>query len=277
MKKIIVREPWKMPIEVRLTYGKLLGLMILAQHRPEAAAMEEFYRALKKMEMKDKDRQVIFEYMMDPDQPVDDLTQVIMKVQDDQERNILRFSLLEDLYRIMRADFYEDEDEKKYFDSVMSRLKIEPHHLKLVIETYEKEDLYLPGTEMEPVSNRIIRYSFGLAVGIATAGLYVHIVRNKKGKNKSVENFAGITTGLAAFQATQYLMGLKGCRRRWIKKKLLKEKLRQEQQMMKDIKKDVRMIRQLIKKKSSQFTESFSWQDVIILLEKTLAYLEKQQ
>ncbi len=275
MERTMVREPKRMPAEIRLTYGKLLGLMILAQHRPEAVAMQEFYRALRKIEMKEKDRQVIFEYMMDPDQSASELIEIIMTVKDDQERNLLRFSLLEDLYRIMKADFYEDKDEKYYFDEVVSKLGIQPQHLQFVVDTYEKEDLYVPGMEKESTSDTLIRYMAGLTVGIITAGIIRKSTWKKKSENSAIEIIAVLSSSFVAFQTTQHLMKLKGTKGRWIRKKLLKEKLKQEQQLIKDIKKDHRMIRQIIKKKSSQFMATFSWQDVLTLLEKTLAYLEK--
>lgn len=271
----MVREPKNMPAEIRLTYGKLLGLMILAQQRPEAIAMQEFYRALRKIEMKDKDRQVIFEYMMDPDESASSLIQVMMSIKEEQERNLLRFSLLEDLYRIMKADFYEDKEEKSYFDEVVSALEIQPQHLQTVKDTYEKEDLYVPGMKKETSVELLIRYTTGISIGVMTAGIIRKSIQKQKNKNSGIEILTILSSSIAAFQTTQCLMQLKGRKSRWVRKKLLKEKIKQEQQLVKDIKKDHRMIRQIIKKKSSQFMPTFSWEDVLVLLEKTLAYLEK--
>ncbi|SDY44008.1 TerB family tellurite resistance protein [Tindallia californiensis] len=275
VKETKVREPRKMPVENRLAYGKLLGLMILSQNKPEAMTMKEFYRALKSIALKDRDRQVIFEYMMDPDESATSLTQQMMKHLNDQEENLIRFSLLEDLYRVMKADYYEDEGEKNFFNEVIHHLEIKERHIEQVRQTYERDNLYLPENVKPSISRMAMNQIASISAGLATAGIVFYVTNTKRKKQSPIEKAATVSTALVVYKTVESLANYKANHQLRMQKKLKKENSILLIELEKDIAKDIRMIKQIIRKKSSQFSETFTWQDVLVLLEKTKAYLEK--
>ncbi|SFI14215.1 hypothetical protein SAMN05192551_10719 [Tindallia magadiensis] len=270
-----VREPRKMPIENRLAYGKLLGLMILSQNKPEAMTMQEFYRALRSIALKDRDRQVIFEYMMAPDESAASLTQQMMKDLNDEEGNLIRFSLLEDLYRVMKADYYEDEGEKNFFNEVVHHLGIKEHHIEQVRQTYERDNLYLPGSIKPSISKMAMSQLVSISAGLATAGIIYYGTNTRRKKQSPIEKVATVSTALVVYKAVESLVNYKENHQLRMQKKLRKENNKLLIELEKDITKDIRMIKQITRKKPSQFSETFTWQDVLVLLEKTKAYLEK--
>jgi uncharacterized tellurite resistance protein B-like protein len=159
------REPADMPQQLRLAYAKALGLLFLAERQHESTKMMELYRAMNTLQLTDRDRKAVIEFIMSPDTSAESLCQMVMETTDIQEKNLLRFSMLEDLYRLMMADHYISEEEAAVFNRMTELLQIQEEHVELVKNLYEQEDLYVPEPETATLTDQMTKQMVALASG----------------------------------------------------------------------------------------------------------------
>ena len=286
------REPADMPQQSRLAYAKILSLLFLAERQHESTKMMELYRAMNTLKLKDRDRQAVIEFILSPDASADALCQVIMETSDAQEKNLLRFSILEDMYRMMMADHYISEEEAELFNRMTTLLQIEADHIDLVKNLYEQEDLYVPDSEAPTLSSHLTKQVIAVTSGVAVPLVMIAASGEKgltpqgvllglralspgSGRKKSVIPGLILTIAAGAFiwQTAHWLVHLPEWRRKWIIGRLQKMRTKQFVQIEKDIEKDLRMINQTITKRSKEFQDSASWQQLSDLMKKTWGHV----
>ncbi|SMP41377.1 hypothetical protein [Anoxynatronum buryatiense] len=290
MKKKQHREPGAMPQEIRMAYGKLLGLMLLAEPRPESAQIVAFYRALSGINLKDRDRHAVLEFIISPDTSGEELCRLILDTPDEQEHNLLRFTLLEDLYRIMMADHYEGDEETAFFMRVARWLSIRQEHVEQVRRSIEETAGYLPADEKPALGNRVMHQAVAGTAGLAVPLLMVaeaghsgltprgiisglHALSPGKSRRRSIIPGLLITlaAGAATWQSSRWLFQLPQWRRNRMAARIFKIECKQLRQIEKDLQKDEQLARRMIKRQSREFQDSDTWQELAALLLKSRA------
>jgi uncharacterized damage-inducible protein DinB len=109
--------------------------------------------------------------------------------------------------------------------------------------------------------------------GLTPMGVFLGLKALSPGSGRKKSVIPGlvltIAAGAFAWQTTTWLLHLPDWRRKWIIGRLRKVRKKQYVQIEKDIGKDLRMINQTIKKRSKEFQESSSWQQLSDLMKKT--------
>lgn len=290
MKKNQHREPGQMPQEIRLAYGKLLGLMLLAEPRPESAQMVTLYRALKGINLSDRDRHAVLEFIIAPDATGEELCRLILDISDQQEGNLLRFSLLEDLYRMMIADHYEGDEEMDYFVSAARWLSIRQDHVDQVRKSVQEAWGYLPAASKPAAGHRIMHQAVAGTAGLAVPLLMVAeaggdgltprgVVSGLKALSPGKKHHRSVVPGLlvtlavgaAAWQCSRWLFQFPQWRRNRMTTHIMKNEIKQLRQIEKDLQKDEQLARRIIKRQSNAFQDSEVWQELAVLLRKSRA------
>jgi uncharacterized tellurite resistance protein B-like protein len=284
------REPGKMPQEIRLAYAKILSLMLTATPHPESAVVVAFYRAMQELNLKERDRRAVLEFMLSPDAEAGTLCSILMEAQGEEERNLLRFTLLEDLYGMLMADHYEGDEETAFLIRMAKKLAIRQEHIDQVRLMYESENAYLPAMPQRTLGHKVFRQTLAGVVGLwvplgMVAGSGKHGLSPKEissglralspghERNRSILPGLLITlaAGAAAWQTARWLFSLPDRRREWMLHRLRKAAVNQLQQVEKDMVKDAQMLQRQIGKRAKDFLETDSWQELLALLRRSQA------
>ena len=289
------REPGAMPQDIRLAYGKILSLMLLSEPYSGINGMVEFYRALHELNLKERDRRAVLEFMIAPDTDGETLCRLLMAIEDPEERNLVRFTLLEDLYRMMMADHYEGDQEVAFLILTAGHLAVRQEHVDQVRVMYENGGIYPTLQEGESPERRILRNlaagTAGVAVpllmvsktghpGLKPAGVVTGLMNLNPGKKRPSSLMPGliitVATGALAWQSIQWLLRLPEWRRRWMVNRLRRSGKKQLMHMEKQLDKDIQMIRRLMNRDDSAFMESDSRPMMLELLRRTRAMVQAE-
>ena len=284
------REPGKMPQEIRLAYAKILSLMLTATPHPESSVVVAFYRAMQELNLKERDRRAVLEFMLSPDAEAGTLSSILMEAKGEEERNLLRFTLLEDLYGMLMADHYEGDEETAFLIRMAKKLAIRQEHIDQVRLMYESESAYLPEMPSRSLGHKVFRQTLAGVVGLwvplgMVAGSGEHGLSPKeitsglralspgRGRNRSILPGLLLTlaAGAAAWQTARWLLHLPDRRREWMLRRLRKAAVSQLQQVEKDMVKDAQMLQRQIGKRAKDFLETDSWQELLELLRRSQA------
>ena len=129
----------EMPWETKLNYCKILSLMVTIDGQVEQLKMVELYRLIAKVMLGDSKRPKLLEFIFEPKIELEDLWEKILEGLNNQEKNILRFSIIKDLLIIMRADYYEALEEIKFLEKTKEMLHISEEHMKFFEEEYQND------------------------------------------------------------------------------------------------------------------------------------------
>jgi uncharacterized tellurite resistance protein B-like protein len=284
------REPGKMPQEIRLAYAKILSLMLTATPHPESAVVVYFYRAMQELNLKERDRRAVLEFMLSPDAEAGNLCSILMEAKGEEERNLLRFTLLEDLYGMLMADHYEGDEEAAFLVRMAKKLAIRQEHLDQVRLMHASESTYLPEMPVHSLSSRLLRQTLagvagvwvplGLLAGSGERGLKpkelisgLRALSPGQKRHRSILPGLLITlaTGAAAWQTARWLFYLPERRREWMLHRLRKAAVSQLLQAEKDMMKDAQILQRQIGKRAKDFLETDSWQELLELLRRSQA------
>ena len=282
-----------MPQEIRLAYAKLLCLMLISEPQPGPVGLVELYHGMQGLQLKEKDRQVVLEFMLSPDADYRELCSHLLDLAGLEERNLIRFMLLDDLYRMMMSDHYESDREVAFFEHVANALDIRQEHLDLVRKTYSEKGIYLPPSKTDPfvrkAARQLIAGTAGIVVplvlvaAIGEPGLSSHGITSglrglSPGYGKRRSFLPGLViilaVGTGVRQATHKILRLSERRRSWMVKRLLKYRRKQLTQVGKYMTQDTRLVEKIIKSRASDFQGTDHWQELHELLLKGTALVE---
>lgn len=282
------RTPREMPQEIRLAYGKIAGLMLMATPYPEASVVVVFYRALLELALKEKERRAVLEFVLSPDSDLACLCHQLMSVASEEERNLLRFSLVEDVYHMMMADHTEAEEETFLFNQVLEHLSIEEEHLERVRQMYGNDSAYLPEKPPEILRCKIARQTaaglVGLGVpvamvavsgedGLSPRGIASGLKALSPGKKHPKSLVPGLLLTLAAggmaWRTAKWVLHYPDMKRQWMLRRLNKSETKRLRLIVKNLDHDVRSLHKQIEERTAAFAETNTWITLVNLLKRS--------
>lgn len=282
------REPGDMPQEIRLAYAKILSLMLTSEPHPESTAVVAFYQAIQALKLKERDRRAVLEFMLSPDTDTAMLCRILMETEREEERNLLRFSLLEDLYWLLMADHYEGDKEAAFLIKTAKQLAIRQEHIDQVRLMYKSEHPYLPTVKKAAWHSKVLRQTaagvaglwipLGLVAGTGEPGLTskgivsgLRALSPGHGRSRSIIPGLMLTlaAGAAAWQSARWLLHLPEWRREWMLRRLRKAEAKQLLEIEKEMEKDIQMLLRQVSKRAKEFQETESWQALAELLRRS--------
>lgn len=290
MKKF--RTPGDMPQEIRLAYAKIAGLILTATPYPETSVVVAFYRSLQELSLKDRERRAVLEFLLSPDTDLHTLCSILMSVEVEEERNLLRFSLAEDIYHMMLADHDEGEEEVFLFNQVLNEMSVQEEHIDMIRHMHRNDSTYLPELQPEKLSSKVARQTaagiIGLSVpiamvaasgedGLSPRGIAsgLKAINPEKSRNKSLVPGLLITlaAGGMAWRSARWIFNYPDVKRQWMLKRLSKSEIKKLKQMLKNIEQDIKTIHQQIESRAADFSETDTWITMVSLLKKSRSLL----
>ena len=292
------RTPGDMPQEIRLAYAKIASLLLMATPYPETSVVVAFYRSLQDLELKEKERRAVLEFMLSPDTDLKSLCSILMAVELEEERNLLRFSLVEDMYHMLMADHNEGDEEVILFNQVLDCLAIRAEHIDMVRQMYNNDSTYLPELQPEKLSCKVARQTvagvtgMGISIGmvaisgeggLSPRGIASGLKALSPGKGRTKSLVPGLLITLAAggmaWRSTKWLLQYPYYRRQWMLKRIHKGEMKQLKQITKIIDRDILMMHKQIENRAAGFAETDTWITLVNLLKrsKSLAVVKADQ
>ncbi len=282
------RTPGDMPQEIRLAYAKIVGLVLMATPYPETSVVVVFYRSLHELTLKEKERRAVLEFMLSPDTDLNTLCSTLMSVELEEERNLLRFSLVEDIYHMLMADHNAGDEETVLFNQVLDKLAIHEEHIDMIRQMYNSDSTYLPKLKPENLPHKVVRQTAAGLVGLSVPVGMVAVSGERglspwgiasglkaispgKGRNKSLVPGLLITlaAGGMAWRSTKWLLHYPEWKRLWMLKRLKKSEIKKMKQTAKCIDEDILMMQKQIESRAADFAETDSWVTLENLLKRS--------
>ncbi|SDK14441.1 hypothetical protein [Natronincola ferrireducens] len=138
-----VRGLEDMPPYTKLNYFKILIIMANTNGEVTQLEMVELYRLMAKNKLSQVDRLVLLSWMEEErHNQLLELCDNLYEELNDQEKNIIRFSLIKDLIIIMGADNYEAPEEMELFNKMKEIFCITEEQLGFLKEEYETDKTF---------------------------------------------------------------------------------------------------------------------------------------
>lgn len=292
------RIPGDMPQEIRLAYAKIASLLLMATPYPETSVVLAFYRSLQEVALKEKERRAVLEFVLSPDTDLKALCSILMAVEMEEERNLLRFTLVEDMYHMLMADHSEGDEEVILFNQVLDCLAIREEHIHMVRQMYKNDSTYLPELQPEKMSSKVARQTVaavaGLGIpivmvsvsgegGLSPKGIGSGLKTLSPGKGRTKNMVPGLLITLAAggmaWQSTKWLLQYPYWRRQWMLKRINKGAMKQLKQITRNIDRDILMMHKQIEARTPEFAETDTWIALVNLLKRSrsLAVVKVEQ
>lgn len=173
MDNIKVRPLEKLTSRTKLDYCKLLSLMVIVDDTINQLKMAAFYRLVANIKLPSRKRELLIEFIFSEAKgDIRPLVQAVQQGLRDQERNILRFSLIKDLIIIKDADYIETQEENKLLEEMLILFDISTEQLRFIEEEVKKdEDFYdeRDGGKASLIKDTMAKAT---AIGIPLAALY---------------------------------------------------------------------------------------------------------
>ncbi|GAB6086753.1 hypothetical protein [Alkaliphilus crotonatoxidans] len=228
MKKESVRSLDQMPAAIKQAYCKLLMLMVKAGDGGNQLKLAELYRLMGNIKLRAEARINLLKLLIRDDENLALLVNSLMKGVNQQEKNIIRFSLIKDLVIIMKADYVVDSEENLLLLKLVNLLDISEEQLQFFLDEHEQDQTFQVNIEHhlhEEIAQEATAKA--MALGIPLGMIYfsggsfhgfgpVGIVKGLKrlGMKKYTKDYS-IITGIAtvilvsygAYHSTKWLMG----------------------------------------------------------------------
>ena len=282
------RTPGDMPQEIRLAYAKIVGLILTATPYPETSVVVAFYRSLQELSLKDRERRAVLEFLLSPDTDLHTLCSMLMSVELDEERNLLRFSLAEDIYHMLMADHDEGEEEVLIFNQVLNELSIQVEHIDMIRHMYKNDSTYLPELQQDKLPDKVARQTvagiIGLGVpiamvavsgegGLSPKGITSGLKAISPGKRRNKSLVPGLLITLAAggmaWRSARWILNYPDVKRQWMLKRLNKSEMNKLKKMFKNIEQDITAIHQQIESRAADFSDTDNWITMVNFLKKS--------
>jgi hypothetical protein len=213
--------------------------------------------------------------------------QKILEGLDDQEINILRFSLIKDLLIIMRADYYEGLEEKKFLEKTKKILQISEEHMKFFEEEYLNDKIFFEQIIIDD-RKEYIKKEFiagAAALGIPLTIMYPASIfgdyrlfkaktpywKKKREKVSAQRLGATILMSIFSYKSVKWILDQKKRKDLRFKELVFDEALKTHERAVEYIIKDLKYIENKIKIYEENFRETDGLTGQKILLEKVLA------
>jgi len=223
-----VRPLDQLSLKTKLLYSKLLALMVMADKDIDQLKLAALYRLIGRLKLTSLKRQELLQFIYNGGEGLKELKEQVYQGLNDQEKNIVRFSLYKDLLILMRANYIELPEEAGLLAEVEEVFEItEEHKVFFEEELLQDKDFYV-AKEKECIGVATDEaIAAAMALGIPLAAIYyngylggmgcinlitgLHALGKKLSKRHSILAGLGITIslGLLSYKGTQYLLGIK--------------------------------------------------------------------
>ncbi|SCY64557.1 hypothetical protein [Alkaliphilus peptidifermentans] len=191
MEREKVRPLEKLPSRTKLIYCKLLSLMVTVEGELNQLKLAELYRLMANIKLPSSKREQIIEYIITPNkESLELICQAAINDLNQQEKNILRFSLMKDLMIIMGADYSESKEEREYISEIQKIYEITEEQLEFFKNEYRTDQVF---TDLKD-TKLFVKHTAAkaMAIGIPITAIY----------------FSGTFKGLGPFGILSGLLGL---------------------------------------------------------------------
>ncbi|KAB3535332.1 hypothetical protein F8154_07000 [Alkaliphilus pronyensis] len=287
MYKEKVRSLDNLPSKTKLTYCKLLSLMVTTDGELNQLKVAELYRLMANIKLNSCMRERVIEYILSQEkEPLEEMCTKALADLNQQEQNILRFSLMKDLINVMKADHSENQEEKDYLSKIQSIYKITDEQLSFFTEEYQKDKAFNLNAEKDialMIKNTTVK---ALAIGIPITAVYfsgcykglgpigilsglLGLSRMKPHKKKSYSTGLAISIamGFATYYSLKWLVNLDSQNQMKLRNLLMEEMKKIHERGIAYINEDINSI-------NARLTHDEDT-NKIIMLQEVLLHLEK--
>lgn len=279
MLKEKVRDLQAMPAETKLRYFKVLFSMALIDGELNQLEAMELYRLMGKIKILQKERLDLLNNMDAFLENIIDICKTLLEGLNDQEKNILRFSLMKDLIIIMGADYYQSPAEIELFSKIRTFFQITEEQLYYFQEEYrEDRSFFDEDSEKSVTVNRLEeRILTAAALGIPIGALYIKKCRDKndyfffyRGKKElsAIDLLKALTIGVVTYKGLKWLLKMKTNKKETLKQCLYKECLKIQDRAIRYLVKDRRYFQEKLLNLEKENEETVSIESKVVLLDK---------
>lgn len=290
MHKKKIRDLAEMPTINKFQYFQVLFTMANIDGEINQLELMVLYYLMGRVKLPQKERLLLLDYFSNFSnfsEEIMTLCQEMMKDLKDQEKNIMRFSLMKDLVIVMGADYYETLEEKELFNRLKLFLDVQDEHLDLIQEEYKKDRNYFYEDCMESIrKNRWVeRISMAAAIGIPTTTLFIkrrnieknHYFHRRKSGVSAIDVLKTFSLGIGSYYGLRWLLGIKDTKERKLKQYLYEECLKVRGRAIKYLIADHRYLQQMKLTTKEDKNNHKSMEKSIRLLEKAFATFENTE
>lgn len=130
-----------MSTERKIAYAKILALMLSLNLIEDKVIA--FYRLLSQIRLNTESRMILLSYINNPKDDMANLCMDTLKDLNEQEKNIVRFSLMKDLIILTRAGEVASLGEKKLFNKIKELFLVPDEYIGYFEEEYEQDQMFL--------------------------------------------------------------------------------------------------------------------------------------
>ncbi len=217
MKKERIRSLDEMPTPIKLTYCKLLMLMVKAGDGGNQLKLAEVYRLMANIKLTEEARIELLRFLEGEAENLTFLTNTLVMGASQQEKNIIRFSLIKDLVIIMGADYVVDSEENLLLLRLVNLLEITEEQLQFFLDEYQQDQTFQEQVERNLYEDMLheatakamalgiplgmIYFSGGIRHGFGPVGIIKGL--KKLGMKKYTKNHS-LITGIATVILVSY-------------------------------------------------------------------------
>ncbi|WP_090446207.1 hypothetical protein [Natronincola peptidivorans] len=277
-----IRDISAMSVETKLRYFNILAIMAAIDEEINQLEMMELYRMAARFKLLHKERLTMLEDIGKNHDEIMGLCEGLLEDLNDQERNIVRFSLMKDLIIIMKADYYEAPEEKKLLHTIKVFFKITEEQMDFFFEEYQQDRSFSEEEviELYDGNKRKERILTATAIGIPIAAIYV-IEGVKKNKSSFIQTFTkrlsnmdylkAIGLGMISYEIVKGLLKHKDNNESRLKQHLMKDSRKLQERAIRYLILDIANLQQKLQEENQEGLEAKYLKEKIVLLEKTLA------
>ncbi len=220
-----VRPLEKLPLKTKLAYCKILSLMLTKDSELDQLKLAALYRLMAHIKITTAKRQEVLQYIHLNDSSLKELYQQLSEGLNQQEKNIVRFSLYKDLLIMMKANYLELPEEGLLLTEAEEILDITEEHKTFFEEELQRDrsfyDMEVEVSCLEEAADEAL--AAAAAIGIPLAALYyssytgglgvigimtgLHAIGRRVSKKHSLLTGIGLSIGLAllTYRGTRWL------------------------------------------------------------------------
>ncbi|AKL94244.1 tellurite resistance protein TerB [Clostridium aceticum] len=275
-----VRELRELPQEIKHNYFNVLFTMANIDEKINPLELAELYRFMAKMQLEKEERKVLLKQLYKSENNLENLCKNLYRGLNEQEKNIVRFSLIRDLMLLMKSDYYEAQEETDLFNQIKVLLNITEEHM---VWFNEEKALY-QDTSNKPLSYEGIEETVLMATAIGvplTTFLFSDSFKKNPFLLKKSSHKRRLRTDLLRSIA---IGGVSYHSLKWWLRRRKKKSMSLQQCMIEEVEKlqerakrymalDLQHLQQSLQWAEENFIDMELQRETIILLKKSLAVL----
>ncbi|MCC5911161.1 MAG: hypothetical protein JJT76_12060 [Clostridiaceae bacterium] len=280
MKKRRPRGMETMPLAIKFDYLKVLFSMANVDGDINQLEMMELYRLMGKLKCTSKERIALLKSTGENNDIKNTLDNLLSHDLEQQEKNIVRFSLIKDLLIVMGADYDETLEEVVLFNTIKEELYITDEQLHLTRSEYEEDKQYFKkNIEIYDIKGKAKKTAYQVAgISIPLAFMYANNYFNNPKKRCARKHLTvsslgkHVLLGVVSLKSIEWLLQKEDRKKSNLDKKLFLECNKIHETAKLYVTRDIIHIQKILSSNQDQFLLQ-----QIKLLKKTVGTLEKTE